>query len=52
MATVTVKRVGELLRKPLEILMKNPEGMQAASALGRLAASVTLTPIYFLTPES
>jgi restriction system protein len=43
MAEVTRKRTGELLRKLFEILIKNPDGLQAADALNRLASAVTLT---------
>jgi restriction system protein len=43
MAEITRKRVGELLRKLFEILMKNSEGMAAAEALAQLQAAVTLS---------
>lgn len=43
MAEITTKRTGELLRKLFEILMKSPDGIQAASAIDQLANSVTLT---------
>ena len=43
MADITRKRTGEFLRKLFEILMSCPEGLQAADALERLAAAVTLS---------
>lgn len=43
MAEITRRRTGELLRKLFEILLKEPEGLQARVALERLAAAVTLT---------
>ena len=43
MADVTRERVGTLLRKLFEILMKHPEGLQAKDALAALAASVELS---------
>jgi restriction system protein len=44
MAEITRRRVGELLRKLFDILMKHPDGLPAAEALARLADTVTLTP--------
>jgi len=52
MADVTVKRVGELLRKLFEILKAQPEGVQAKEALRRLAESVQLTEYEQGTYES
>jgi restriction system protein len=52
MAEITRKRTGELVRKLFEILMKHAEGLQAAEALKRLAASVTLTDYEAGTYES
>lgn len=43
MATVTRERTGELLRKLFEILLVEPEGLQAKDALAKLAASVEMT---------
>lgn len=43
MANVTKRRQGELLRKLFEILMRQPDGMQAKDALAALAESVTMT---------
>lgn len=44
MAEITIPRTGAHLRKLFEILLANPEGLQAGEALKQLAASVTLTP--------
>lgn len=52
MPDVTRKRTGELVRKLFEILMAHPEGLQAATALERLAASVTLSEYEAGTYES
>jgi restriction system protein len=43
MAEITRRRTGELLRKLFEILLQNPDGLQASEALKALASSVTLT---------
>src|SRR5208282_4046526 len=43
MAEITRRRTGELLRKLFEILLKEPEGLQARLALERLAEAATLT---------
>ena len=43
MAEITRQRTGELLRKLFEILLKEPEGLQARLALERLAGAVALT---------
>jgi restriction system protein len=43
MAEITRRRTGELLRKLFEILLKEPEGLQARLALERLAGAVALT---------
>ncbi|AWM88984.1 restriction endonuclease [Microvirga sp. 17 mud 1-3] len=43
MAEITRRRTGELLRKLFEILLENPDGLQASEALKALASSVTLT---------
>lgn len=44
MAEVTVRRTGEHLRRLFEILMVQPDGMQARDALAALASSVQMTP--------
>jgi restriction system protein len=43
MAEITRRRCGELLRRLFDILKQSPEGMPAAAALERLAASIQLT---------
>jgi len=43
MAEITRRRTGELLRKLFEILLREPEGLQARLALERLAGAVSLT---------
>jgi restriction system protein len=43
MAEVTRKRTGQLLRKLFEVLMAQPEGMQARDALAAVAAATDLT---------
>jgi restriction system protein len=43
MAEITRRRTGELLRKLFEILLANPEGTKAGTALTKLAEKVTLT---------
>jgi restriction system protein len=43
MPDVTRRRTGELLRKLFEILMTQPDGMQAKEALNALAAAVDMT---------
>ncbi len=44
MPEITIPRTGAHLRKLFEILLANPEGLQAGEALKQLAASVKLTP--------
>lgn len=44
MADVTRRRTGEMLRKLFEMLMGQPDGMQAKDALAALASSMQLTP--------
>jgi restriction system protein len=44
MADVTRRRTGELLRKLFEILLANPDGLQARDALAQVEAAVQLTP--------
>lgn len=44
MAEVTIRRTGEHLRKLFEILMAQPDGMQARDALEALAPAVHMTP--------
>lgn len=44
MAEITRRRTGELLRELFNILMAEPEGVQASAALRALAGRVTLTP--------
>jgi restriction system protein len=43
MPEITIPRTGAPLRKLFEILLANPEGLQAGEALKQLAASVKLT---------
>lgn len=43
MPNITYRRTGELLRKLFEILMSQPEGMQAKNALTALANNIELT---------
>lgn len=43
MAEVTIPRVGGHLRKLVEILLQNPDGLSAKTALEKLAASVQMT---------
>ncbi|MFC0239738.1 restriction endonuclease [Rhodopseudomonas telluris] len=44
MPEITIPRTGAHLRRLFEILLANPEGLQAREALKQLAASVQLTP--------
>ena len=44
MAEITRRRTGELLRELFNILMAEPDGVQASAALQALAARITLTP--------
>jgi len=44
MPEIMIPRTGAHLRKLFEILLANPEGLQAGEALKQLAASVKLTP--------
>jgi restriction system protein len=44
MAEITIARTGAHLRKLFEILIGQPDGLQAGEALKKLAASVQLTP--------
>jgi restriction system protein len=44
MPEITIPRTGAHLRKLFEILLANPDGLQAGEALKQLAASVKLTP--------
>jgi restriction system protein len=44
MAEITIPRTGAHLRKLFEILLSHPDGLQAAEALNKLAASVEMTP--------
>jgi restriction system protein len=44
MAEITRRRVGELIRKLVEIVQRNPDGTQARDAIAALASEVQLTP--------
>lgn len=44
MAEVTKRRTGEFVQKLFEILSKEPEGLQAKTAIERLRSRLTLTP--------
>lgn len=52
MAEITRRRTGELLRELFSILMAEPDGLQASTALQALASRVTLTPYEADTYES
>ena len=52
MAEITRRRVGELLGRLFEILVKSPEGIPAGDALAQLRATVTLTEYERGTYES
>lgn len=43
MANITKRRKGELIRALFKLLLRHPEGLQAAQALAALAKEVTLT---------
>src|SRR5665213_1313678 len=44
MPEITIPRTGAHLQKLFEILIANPDGLQAADALKQLAALVQMTP--------
>lgn len=44
MAEITRERTGELVKRLFEILMQNPDGLQARDALDKLASSIKLSP--------
>src|SRR5664279_5705493 len=44
MAEITIPRTGAHIRKLFEILSSNPDGLQAAEALKKLATVVEMTP--------
>lgn len=52
MAEITRRRTGELLRELFCILMAEPDGLQASTALQALASRVTMTPYEADTYES
>lgn len=52
MPEVTRRRTGELLRKLFELLIQQPDGMQARDALAALASAIPLTPYEQGTYES
>src|SRR5687768_3732979 len=52
MAEVTRKRTGQLLQKLFEILIANPDGLQAGEALAKLRSAIELTEYEKGTYES